>query len=107
MSDQADLFNRPPPSNGSATSDAAAAAIAPSADALRALVLVAHRNAGAVGLTEHEGCAVTRIAPNTYRPRRRELTQAGLLVETQMRRPSSPGSRRTAAAWVAKEHHRG
>jgi hypothetical protein len=106
MSDQ-DLNNnindRAPPSNGTATSDAAAESVKPSTCSQRAMLVVAHLNAGAAGLTEREGCQRTGLEPNTYRPRRWELAKAGLLVDSGTTRPSKPNSKHQAAVWVHKD----
>jgi len=101
MADQFDIFNRPPLSNGTATSDAAAEAIKPSAATLRALVLAAVRNSGSTGVTRQEIEKRTQLEGNTVRPRCMELLKAGSIVETSRTRETESG--RQAVVIVAKE----
>lgn len=78
---------------------AAADAIAPVAATLRRLVLEAIRGAGVNGMTDEEGIAVTQLSPSTYRPRRIESVQAGLVVDSGRTRKTASG--RSAVVWVA------
>ena len=92
------LDYQPPAIRTSATSVAAAEAIAPNAASLRLRVLEAIR-ARPEGLTDEEGQTLLGMEGNTYRPRRRELEKAGrvkLSLGTRLTR-----SGRAAAVWVA------
>jgi hypothetical protein len=43
---------------------------------------------------------ITRLEPNTERPRRRELVQQGLVEDSGLRRPLKSG--KSGTVWVAK-----
>ena len=88
----------PPAQRHSATSQAAAAAIAPDAETLRQLVRRAIENAPD-GLTDEEGIAVTGIAANTYRPRRVECVRLKWIMESGKTRKTV--ANRQAVVWVA------
>lgn len=99
---QLDLLSwRPPAQRHSDTSRAAADAIAPKAGTLRAVVLAFIKSQGAFGATDEEISLALDMAGNTVRPRRRELQQAGLVVDSGRRRPTE--SRRLAVVWIARE----
>jgi hypothetical protein len=88
-----------PAQQHSETSVAAAGLIRPVAGALRQQVYDAVRGAGADGLTDEEGITATGMAANTYRPRRIELLERGLIVDTGNRRATKSG--RSAVVWAA------
>lgn len=99
---QRDLFDTPPmppAQRHSATSREAAAAVEPSAETLRRIVLSAIRGAGDTGLTDEEGQTLLEMTGNTYRPRRRECEQAGLVRDSGRTRSTRSG--RKAVVWVA------
>lgn len=52
------------------------------------------------GLTDEEGIALTNLSPSSYRPRRVELVEAGLVVDSGLTRPSLSGRQMTV--WRAK-----
>lgn len=89
----------PPCQRHSDTSRAAAEAIKPKAGTLRARVLANVVAKGGHGVTDEEGQAALGMNPNTYRPRRRELEQAGKVVDSGLRRPTHAG--RKAVVWMA------
>ncbi len=90
---------RPPAQRHSPTSVAAGERIEPKAGTLRARVLDAIR--GAVdGLTDEEGQKLTGINPNTYRPRRVELWEAGWIVHRNRTRKVTSGN--DAVVWYAQ-----
>lgn len=86
---------------GSATSEAAAAAIEPVAGTLRAKVLDAIRASREIGMTDEEIGVALGMPGNTVRPRRRELENAGSIVPSIDTRPTRSGRR--AVVWVAAE----
>lgn len=88
-----------PPSNGTATSDAAASSIRPHAETLRAFVYQFVRSRGDYGATRHEIEAAIGLAGNTVRPRVCELMNSHKLVETDLTRITPSG--RKAAVLVA------
>lgn len=94
----------PAPAQGhSATSQEAARRIEPVAGTLRAQVLEVHRVAQEHGLTDGEGIEVTGLDPSTYRPRRVELVDAGLVFDSGTTRPTKAG--RDAVVWRATVHN--
>lgn len=101
MSAQPDLFGLDGrvPAQWPATSVAAAEALQPDAQTLRAEVLRAIRAAGPEGLTADEAAARLRLSPFTTRPRCTELRGAGLIVDSGRRRANASG--RAAIVWVA------
>lgn len=86
-----------PAQRHSATSIAAAAAIEPSAATLRGRVLAFLRASG--GATDERGIDSTGISPSTYRPRRIELVDAGLVRDSGRTRTTRSG--RQAVVWEA------
>lgn len=90
---------RPPRQRHSATSEAAAMAIAPSAANLRRRILVRIIDAAENGLTDHEIETATGLRGSTVRPRRRELQRAGLICDSGLTRPTDSG--REAVVWVS------
>jgi hypothetical protein len=68
----------------------------------RARVLDAIRNAGRDGLTDEEVKDVLRLGGNSTRPRRKELEEGGLIVDSDKRRETSTG--RAAIVWVTPKH---
>lgn len=98
-------FPSPPAQRHSATSVAAAEAVKPAAGRLRAEVLAAIRRAGRAGLTDAEGQAATGIGGDTWRPRRRELQDAGLIRDSGKRRTTGHG--REAVVWVVTDKGNG
>jgi hypothetical protein len=87
----------PPYQHGSDTSLAAAQAIAPAAGTLRARVYQAIL-ALPDGLTDEEGCLLTGMNPSTWRPRRIELLEQGLVRQAGTRLTKSG---RSAVVWAA------
>ena len=81
------------------TSGAAAGRIASHAKDLRARVLAYIVGQGPHGSTDDEGEAVLGIKPQTYTPRRGELVNLGLVVDSGRRRNTASG--RPAAVWIA------
>ena len=99
---QRNLFDQPEPAppcqKHSETSRAAAEQIEPRAATLRRAVLDFLRARGAQGATDEEGMTALAMAGNTYRPRRIECFQAGLIVDSGLTRPTRSG--RQAVVWV-------
>jgi hypothetical protein len=81
------------------TSDTAARCISACAGTLRSKVLGWIISRGEHGGTDDEGEAALGIRCQTWTPRRRELVQLGLVVDSGRRRPTASG--RPAAVWVA------
>ncbi len=86
----------PPVQRTSATSVAAAEAKKPTATKQRAEVLDFIRRFGP--LTDEAGAKLSDISPNSWRPRRRELEQAGLVVADGV---AQVASGRKATVWRA------
>ncbi len=82
------------------TSDAAAQAIAHRTPELRRRVLAFIRSRGPEGATDAEGAAALGMASDTYRPRRVELRDRGLVRDSGERRATPHG--RPAAVWLAE-----
>ena len=109
MSVTGDLFADPPAPpprrevpkfvKGSPTSEAAAEAIAPTAGTLRARVLDYLKVCGAYGATDEEVQKALAMNPSTQRPRRIELFDAGLVVDSGEKRKTRSG--RNAVVWRA------
>lgn len=99
---QLSLFPRelPPAQGHSATSVQAAEQIAPTASSLRMRLLQWLHSQGVVGATDEEMQLGCPMAPNTQRPRRTELVQLGLVVDTGTVRPTRSG--RNATVWIAR-----
>lgn len=89
----------PPAQRHSETSVAAALAIEPAAGTLRAEVLACLRRCGPQGATDEEMQWDMRMGPNTQRPRRVELVDRGLVVDSGLRRRTAAGRR--AVVWRA------
>ncbi len=87
-----------PAQRHSATSVAAAKAIEPNAETLRACVL-AYLRAVKSGATDEEIQEVTGMEGNTERPRRTELVRLGLVKDSGQVRKTRSG--RDAVVWVA------
>jgi hypothetical protein len=94
----ADMMGQPP-ANGTPTSIAAADAIKPCADTLRARVLEYIRAQGKNGATDDECQAALGMGGSTQRPRRIELFQQGKICMAPMMRKTRSG--RMANVWVA------
>lgn len=91
---------RPPPAQRhSRTSVAAAHAIERKADTIRASIYRYLTLKGAEGATDEEGQRDMAITGNTYRPRRVELQELGLVADSKTTRRTL--SRREAVVWVA------
>jgi hypothetical protein len=88
-----------PATNGTPTSNEAAAQIEPAAGTLREQVLAFVRNCGRFGATDEEIQLALSMNPNTQRPRRQELEQLGLIVRTDRTRPTRSG--RSAVVFLA------
>jgi hypothetical protein len=83
----------------SPTSQAAATAIRPDANRLRAAVLEFLRTRGADGATDEDGIEGTGIGPSTFRPRRVELVELAMVKDSGTKRRTKSG--RLAAVWIA------
>jgi hypothetical protein len=83
---------------GSETSKVAAQRIRGGANTLRQRVLTFIIERGSFGATDEEIQAGTGLKCQTETPRRRELVQLGLVVDSGRRRPTSSG--RPATVWV-------
>ena len=92
------LYDGTPPHERAATSHAAAVAILPSQGTLRRRVFELICAAEPRGLTDEQGIAISGMAANTWRPRRVELVQLGLIRHEGERRTSSG---RMAQIWRA------
>jgi hypothetical protein len=88
-----------PPSNGTATSDAAAASIKPILNELQARVLAFLREQGDAGATAQEIESGAGLGGSTVRPRLIELRRRGDVVDSGRTRPTASG--RQAAVWIA------
>jgi hypothetical protein len=88
---------QPPAQRHSETSVAAAESIRPFMNALQQKVLDYLRECGTKGATDEEGIEVTGLCQNTYRPRRIELCDMGLVVKSWDTRPTRSG--RAAVVW--------
>ncbi len=95
----ASLFGEGPPPHrhDSATSRAAAEIVTPKAGTLRAKALDLLRDP----LTDDEGARRLNVSGNTWRPRRVELVQAGLVRRVGTGRSATGNA---AAVWQATEH---
>lgn len=98
MTDLFSFYPPPPAQQHSATSIAAAEAIAPKAGTLRFKVLMAIREAGADGLTDEQLQEVLDMNPSTVRPRRGELVKAGWIIDSKRTRKTRSGV--LAVVWV-------
>ena len=96
---QLGLFSSPPYQRHSPTSIDAATSIEPAAGTLRAAVLAAIRSSPD-GMTDEELQVALAMNPSTQRPRRIELHQVGLIVDSGRTRPTAAG--RKAVVWVAR-----
>lgn len=83
----------------SPTSLAAAEAIRPAADTLRAAVLHFLEERGDDGATDEEMQDALGINPSTQRPRRIELVEAGWVKDSGRTRKTRSGG--TAVVWTA------
>lgn len=101
MNDLWDDLPDPPAQRHSDTSRAAAEDIKPKAETLRARVYWFIQSRGTVGATDDEVQRHLPMDPSTQRPRRVELVNAGLVVDSGRRRPTASGKQ--AAVWVAAE----
>ena len=92
------LFTQRAPSvNGSATSAKAADSLGPATlNAMQRRLADFLRTCGAFGATDEEMQLALGMNPNTQRPRRRELEDAGLIVRDGTRKTKS---RRNADVW--------
>lgn len=85
----------------SPTSRAAAASIERGRESLRARVYRCIAFMGSVGCTDEEGYLALDMNPNTYRPRRVELMEAGRIIDSGRTRPTR--SRRQAVVWTVRD----
>ena len=102
---QQTFFDRPtapvtaPYVPSSATSAAAAVAIAPCTGRLQTMVLDFIRGRGQRGATDGEVAASLGMLSDTTRARRVELRDRGKVVDSGRRRPTASG--RSATVWLA------
>ena len=82
----------------SPTSRAAAAAIEPIREPLKARVYRWIAFMGSAGCTDEEGSLALDMNPSTYRPRRVELMEQGAIVDSGQTRRTRSGRR--AVVWV-------
>jgi hypothetical protein len=87
-----------PPHNGATTSKAAAAAIALSAHSLREAIYTFLSNRRGQGATDEEIQLALGMHANTQRPRRVELVERGIVVDSGRTRPTRSGRR--AVVWT-------
>lgn len=85
--------------NARDTSRAAAVSVLPRTGTKRAMVLEAIRYADDEGRTDEELQNQLGMNSSTQRPRRLELVEAGLVIDSGHRRPTSTGS--MAICWIA------
>jgi hypothetical protein len=83
----------------SATSRHAAEEIAGDLNALQRQVLEYLQGRGKDGSTDEEGCLALKMNPSTYRPRRIELQNAGLVRDSGLTRKTASG--RAAVVWIS------
>jgi predicted transcriptional regulator len=81
------------------TSKAAATEARSKTMLIRAQVLSYLRTRGSIGCTDEEMQELLGLPQNTQRPRRVELFQRGLIIDSGVRRKTKSG--RTAVVWVA------
>lgn len=94
--EQIGLFDRPRYVAGSSTSQEAARSVRSGSATLRAKVLAYLRDRRD-GATDDEVQRALGMNPSTQRPRRIELCEAGLVVDSGKRRPTLSG--RSATVW--------
>ena len=85
----------------SATSRAAALSVEPKTGTQRAIVLAFLRGCGSSGATDEQMQAQIPLSANTQRPRRVELVQARLVVDSGLTKTTQSGH--GAVLWVASE----
>lgn len=85
--------------NSTATSNAAAVAIAPNARTLRGQVYDLLVERGQHGATDEEMQTLLNMNPSTQRPRRGELVTDGRVADSGRTRATRSG--RSAVVWVA------
>ena len=83
----------------SATSRAAALSVEPKTGTQRAIVLAFLRGCGSSGATDEQMQAQIPLSANTQRPRRVELVQARLVVDSGLTRVATSG--KDVVVWVA------
>lgn len=88
-----------PVTNGTSTSNEAAARIEPAAGTLRAQALDYIRACGEIGATDEEIQLALSMNPSTQRPRRQELEKLGMILRTSRTRPTRSG--RSAVIFIA------
>lgn len=86
---------------GSDTSEQAAIAITPHLNELQRRVLDYVRACGMDGCTDEQIIDALGISPSTARPRRIELTNAGLVLDSGRTRKTKSG--RNAVVWIANQ----
>lgn len=85
----------------SETSKQAAETMRERAPRVRTLVLNHIASKGREGTTDEAGEGETGIPPRTYAPRRKELVDLGLVLDSGQRRKNKSG--RTATVWISAE----
>jgi hypothetical protein len=88
----------PPAQRHSPTSVEAANSIKPVLNELQTKVFAAFEYVAEEGLTDEEGISALSMPASTYRPRRVELVEAGLVRNSGRTRPTASG--RKAVVWV-------
>ena len=87
------------PTNGTATSQAAAKRIQPAARGLALKIFEYIASRGAVGATDEEAMLACSISPNTIRGRRGRLAEIGWIRLSGQTRPTRSGE--AANVWIA------
>jgi hypothetical protein len=95
---EAKSFVGAPYISGSETSKKAAISIQSARETLTKKVWRFACQKGAVGFTDEECCGVLAMNPSTQRPRRVELVEVGLVVDSGMKRKTISG--REATVWI-------
>jgi hypothetical protein len=94
--------NKMPVHSGTPTSAAAARQIAGHTKTLRAQVFAYFVRRKDLGATDEEVQRALRMPGNTERPRRQELEEQGLVIDSGLKRTTASG--REAVVWVLKNY---
>jgi hypothetical protein len=94
------VTGKPPPAQRhSATSRAAAMLMEGSAGTMRSQIYTLLLGCLPGGFTDEEGQEMLSMSGNTYRPRRVELQEVGLVIDSKLTRPTR--AKRQAVVWKA------